>query len=273
MGWRAELHLGCEQRVGPRGPRTLLTHKHQLGPLTLQRAFHPEGAPCHLYPLHPPGGVVGGDELELRLDIAADAHALVTTPGAARFYRSAGPHAEQTQALSVASGAALEWLPQPTILFRGAQARMRTAVSLAPGARFIGWDILSLGRPASGERFCPGALDALWTLRRDAHPLLLERLRIDNCTDLDRPSGLRAQPVLGTFVAGGLPAGRLDAVRVAVSEVCSGLYGVTLLDDLLVVRALGGSTETVWALFCELWGLVRPAVMACAACPPRIWRT
>ena len=273
MGWRAELHLRCEQRAGPSGPRTVLARKHQLGPLTVQRAFYPEGATCHLYPLHPPGGIVGGDTLDFRLDVAGDAHALVTTPGATKLYRSAGPRAEQTQTLTVGRGGTLEWLPQPTILFRGARVQTRTEVRLAAGASFIGWDILSLGRPANDERFCPGALDAAWALHRETRPLLLERLRVDACADLVRPTGLRGQPVVGTFVAAGFPAGQLDRVRGAVAEARLGLFGVTLVDELLVVRALGGSTEAVWTLFCALWAQVRPAVVGRVACPPRIWRT
>ena len=273
MGWRAELHLRCEQRAGPSGPRTVLARKHQLGPLTVQRAFYPEGATCHLYPLHPPGGIVGGDALDLRLDVAGDAHALVTTPGATKLYRSAGPRAEQTQSLTVARGGVLEWLPQPTILFRGARVQTRTEVRLGAEASFIGWDILSLGRPANGERFCPGALDAAWALHRETRPLLLERLRVDDCADLVRPTGLRGQPVVGSFVAAGFPAGQIDAARGTVAQAHTGLFGVTLVDDLLVVRALGGSTEAVWALFCALWAQVRPAVVGRVACPPRIWRT
>ena len=112
-GWQARLDLGFEQRAG----RTVLAHKRQFGPLTVQRPFYPEGGPCHLYVLHPPGGVVGGDRLAVSVLVAEGAHALITTPGAAKFYRSAGPRADVVQRLSVDAGGALEWFPQENILF------------------------------------------------------------------------------------------------------------------------------------------------------------
>ncbi len=153
-GWRAELSLCCEQRGG----RTVLARKRQFGPLTLQRPFYPEGSVCHLYLLHPPGGVVGGDSLAVDIDLGPGARALVTTPGATKFYRSAGADALVTQRLSVAAGAGLEWFPQEAILFPGARVRSRTEVALQADASFIGWELLSLGRPVIGERFDSGAL-------------------------------------------------------------------------------------------------------------------
>ena len=274
MGWHAALHLRCERRPGPAGPRTVLVRKHQLGPLTLQRAFHPEGAPCHLYPLHPPGGVVGGDRLELRLDVTSGAHALVTTPGAAKFYRSAGETARQDQLLAVAPGGVLEWFPQPAILFPGARVASRSEIRLRGDARFLGWEVLCLGRPAIGERFAHGSLDAGLRLWRHGRVLLAERLRVTDAADLDRPTGLRGWPVTGTLLASGVVAADVDAAR-AVAGQCAGdvLTGVTLLDDLLVARALADSTEPVQRLFCALWCALRPRLLGLTAMPPRIWAT
>jgi urease accessory protein len=107
-GWQARLELGLAQWAG----RTVLAHKRHFGPLTVQRPFYPEGGPCHIYLLHPPGGVVGGDRLEIAVEVGEGAHALITTPGATKFYRSAGPRAHQIQHLSVAGGGVLEWFPQ-----------------------------------------------------------------------------------------------------------------------------------------------------------------
>jgi urease accessory protein len=274
MGWRAELHLRCEQGTGPAGPRTVLIGKHQLGPLTLQRAFYPEGAPCHLYPLHPPGGVVGGDALEIQVDVAPGAHAVLTTPGAAKFYRSAGEVAFQDQRLSVAAGGVLEWFPQPAILFPGARVASRTEVLLCGDARFVGWELLSLGRPVIGERFLEGELDALLQVRRDGRILLLDRLRVRSAGDLDRPSGLRGHPVSGTFIASGADGQALDAARAALRGASAGTpIGVTLLDDLLVARALAHTTEPVQRVFCVLWQALRPHLVGRSAVPPRIWAT
>lgn len=273
MGWRAELHLRCEQRAGPAGPRTVLARKHQLGPMTLQRAFHPEGAPCHLYPLHPPGGVVGGDALDIQLDVVAGAHALATTPGAAKFYRSAGESALQTQVLSVAQGAVLEWLPQPAILFPGARVRAHTEVLLRGDARFLGWEVTALGRPVINERFSQGTLDATLALSRDGRPLLQDRLRIAAAADLERAGGLRGRPVTGTFLAAAADAEALEMTHAVLAGAPGILTGVTLLDDLLVVRALADTTEPVQGLFCALWAALRPRLLGLAPQPPRIWAT
>jgi urease accessory protein len=273
VGWQAELHLRCEDRAGPAGRRTVLARKHQLGPLTLQRAFHPEGAPCHLYPLHPPGGVVGGDALEVRLDVASGAHAVVTTPGAAKFYRSAGAVAVQDQRLQVAPGGVLEWFPQPAILFPGARVQSRTELALGGDARCIAWEVLSLGRPVIGERFEYGELDATFTVRRDDRPLLLDRLRVSDAADLDRPTGLRGYAVSGTLIASGATASDLAAARSVLTAGAPPMTGVTLLDDLLVARALADTTEPVQGVFCALWAALRPRLLGLDAVPPRIWST
>jgi urease accessory protein len=273
MGWRAELHLRCEPRTGPTGVRTVLARKHQLGPLTLQRAFHPEGAPCHLYPLHPPGGVVGGDLLDIRLDVAPGAHVLATTPGAAKFYRSAGETACQDQLLSAAPGAILEWLPQPALLFPEARVRTRTEIRLTGDARFMGWEVLALGRPVIGERFAAGSLDAGLRLVRDGRALLADRLRVAGATDLDRPAGLRGRPVSGTFLATGAGHEDLDAARAALEDAPDTLTGVTLLDDVLVGRVLADTTEPVQEVFCALWCALRPRLLGCEPTAPRIWAT
>ena len=273
MGWLAELHLRCEERAGPGGPRTVLAGKHQLGPLTLQRAFHPEGAPCHLYPLHPPGGVVGGDVLDIRVDVAAGAHALLTTPGAAKFYRSVGELARQDQRLSVAPGGVLEWFPQPAILFPGARVRSRTEIALCGDARCIGWEVLSLGRPVIGERFTEGALDAELGVVRDGRPLLLDRLRVGAATDLDRPTGLARHPVSGTFLASGADGIDLDRAREVLAAAPALVCGVTLLDDLLIARALADTTEPLLRVFSRLWMALRPRLLGREAVAPRIWAT
>lgn len=266
-GWRAELALG----LGPAAGRTRLLHKRQLGPLTVQRPFYPEGEVCHLYVLHPPGGVVGGDRLDIDVDVAAGGHALITTPGAAKLYRSAGPTAVVEQRLRVAQGATLEWFPLESILFPGARVRARTRVDLTDEARFIGWELYSLGRPVIGERFDSGTLTAGLALHRDGRPLLAELLRVEGRRHLDGPSGLRGHPVCGTFAATGCDRAALDAARGVAADGVS--LGITLLDDLLVARALSGTTEPVQRLFCALWRVLRPGLLRRDACPPRIWAT
>lgn len=267
-GWQASLALEFERR----GNRTVLTHRRQRGPLAVQRSFYPEGEPCHLYLLHPPGGVVGGDRLEIQAGVGSGAHALVTTPGAAKFYRSAGARAQQIQTLNVAAGGCLEWLPQENILFPGANARLATDVQLHGDARFVGWELHCLGRPANDEAFHTGHADFGLRLERDGRPLFCDRLTLTGGQDLGRPTGLRGHPVCATLVATGagpdaIPTAR-DAIDAATAEI-----GITGMDDILVARYLGDSTERARHCFVAIWQALRPLLLGREACVPRIWAT
>lgn len=268
-GWLASLSLGFEHRGG----RTVLASKRQHGPLTVQRAFYPEGAVCHIYLLHPPGGVVGGDGLEINVDVGEGAHVLVTTPGAAKFYRSAGSWARQVQRLQVCNGGVLEWFPQENILFPAAMLRACTEVSIAGDARFLGWEIHSLGRPVIGARFDAGSADLRVELHRDRRPLLRERLRLFAEQDLDGASGLRGFPITATFLATSAGEGDLRAARDGLNPPEGSLVAITRLGDLLVARCLAGSVEIVRRIFVALWGILRPRLLGREACPPRIWAT
>lgn len=270
-GWHARLRL----EFAPRAGRTVLVRKTRQGPLTVQRGFYPEGAPCHLYLLHPPGGVVGGDRLTLDVRVARGAHALLTTPGATKCYRSAGPLARQVQVLQVGAGGLLEWLPQETILFPGARLAAQWQVRLQGDARFIGWDLLSLGRPSLDERFAVGELDLRLALTRDGQPLLGERLRIAAGRGLDGPSGLRGLPILATLLAVGATPADLAEVRACARQFATPALhlGSTLLDDLLVVRVLAAQGEPVLRGLRALWQVLRPRLLGRAASVPRIWAT
>jgi len=268
-GWLGRLELGFEVRAG----RTVLAHKRQLGPLTVQRLFYPEGDGCQLYLLHPPGGLVGGDRIEIGLDVAAGASVLVTAPGATKFYRSSGAAVTVQQDLRIATGGLLEWLPQENILFPGAQARTRTSVELAGDAHFIGWEIHSLGQPVIGERFEPGTADLEFGLHRDGRPILKDRLRVGTGRDLDGPSGLRGFPVCGTFVATGVGPENLETAWATISNEQDRPAGLTLIEDLLVARCLAPDVESVNRIFRSLWGILRPQLLGRDVCPPRIWST
>jgi urease accessory protein len=268
-GWSARLELGLERRGG----RTVLAVKRQLGPLTVQRPFYPEGGVCHLYVLHPPGGVVGGDGLELDIEVGTRAHALVTSPGATKFYRSAGPLAVQRQRLRVRDGGVLEWFPHEGILFPGARLQSRTRIELAGSARFVGWDIISLGRPVIGERFDAGRADLGLMILRDGRPLLSERLRLSAASDLDGPSGLRGQPICATLVASGANSDDLAAARAHLRTADGPAFAMTLVADVLVARGLADGVEAIHRIFAALWGILRPRLLGRESCAPRIWAT
>lgn len=266
-GWQAELRL----RFARRGAHTYLAHRQHRGPLLVQRPFHPEPGACHAYVVHPPGGVVGGDQLRLQVDVEEGAHALLTTPAAAKFYRSDGRMALQAQALRVDRGV-LEWLPQETIFYRDARARSETQVHLSPGARFIGWEIPCLGLPARGEPFDAGDLRLHLELWLDNVPLLIDRLRILGA-DASRTArwGLAGHEAIGTLLA--YPANRalVEVARGVVAERAE--FAVTLVDEVLVCRCVSNQAEPVRNVFIEIWQALRPLLLERPAVLPRIWAT
>jgi len=268
IGWEANLRLGYVRTA----ERTVLSDNQHCGPLRVQRPLYPEGGVCHTYILHPPGGVVGGDSLGLKLNVGEQAHALVTTPGATKFYRSGGRKACQRQQLEVENGI-LEWFPQDNIIFSGAQAEIGTEVELHGGARFIGWEIVSLGLPTKKERFLTGRLQSNFSLYRDGRPLFIDRLRLAGKSDLDGPAGLRGFPVTATFLATGVSREMVDELRLLLPGPEKCLLGCTLMGELLVARYLGESTFEARELFQQLWGGLRPQLIGRTACPPRIWST
>lgn len=270
-GWQARLQLGFERRQ----QATILARRSHEGPLRIQRPLYPEGERvCHAIVLHPPGGIAGGDELELTIDVGERAHALLTTPGATKWYRSDAWPARQTLALRVGAGAMAEWLPQESIVFDGSYADMVNRIELASGAAFVGWDVLCLGRTARGETFGRGRLRLHTELRREGRTIWLERAAIDGGGRvLNATAGLAGHSVTGTLLAAGdaLDTELLGACRAIEAKGAS--FGVTLLPSLLVARYLGDSAEQARDCFTRVWHALRMPLMQTAPMAPRIWNT
>ncbi|HEY9145108.1 MAG TPA: urease accessory protein UreD [Thiobacillus sp.] len=271
--WHARLALGFQRR----GAATILARREHVGPLRVQKPLYPEGeAVCHAIVLHPPSGIAGGDELEIGVTVGQGAHALLTTPGAGKWYRSTGAWASQRLSFTVGTHATLEWLPQETIVFDAARAAMSSHIDLDAEARFIGMDVLCLGRRASGEGFGNGALHLATRVRRAGQPVWLERGRLEGGSGLlDSPAGLAGFSVSGTLlaVAPHIEPGLLAACRAVPALESGARHGLTQLPDLLVARYLGHSSEAARHWFFALWQVLRPALIGRAAHRPRIWNT
>lgn len=275
-GWQARLALGFRLR----NSRTTLMQCDHQGPLRVQRPFYPEGdSVCHLALLHPPGGVVGGDVLRIEVTLEPRTQALITTPAAGKFYRSAGSQARQTQRLKVAAEAALEWLPQESIVYAGACVRTRTRVDLEDNARFIGWDIVCLGRPAAGERFDAGDFRQDFELWRNGEPLYLERGRYAGGEPvLGSAWGLQSRPVFASFIVAQPPPDAIAAIRAGWQALqgrppAGELVAVSRLDGVLIGRYLGPSAARARQFFILAWSLLRPMLWHRPPCPSRFWTT
>lgn len=275
VGWRAAIELG----FAAAGGTTHLARRAHRGPLVVQRPFRPEGpGVCHVYLLHPPGGLVGGDQLTVDVEVEPGAHALVTTPAAGKVYRTNGAPVRQTQRLRVAGGATLEWLPQEAILYDGAQATLETRVALAGDARFIAIDAVCFGLPARRAPFQRGCCRQLFELHRDGRPLLVERGCYDAADGvMSARWGLGGADVLAFLVAAPAPdAAVVDAVRARAAAAEGGDLGaVTVVGDgdALVARHLGHDAERARAFLHDAWRLVRPTLLGRPAVPPRVWAT
>ena len=244
--WRARLDLELRLRAG----RTRIGAVSHQGPLRIQRAFHPEpDGTAHVVVLHPPGGCVGGDHLHVRAALQPTARALLTTPGAGKVYRTNGHRAELHTTLDVAEGAHLEHVPQEMVVYEDADAALTTRVRLETGARFLGWEVVCLGRPAAGEGFARGSLRLDFTVEADGVPIFVERGHVVGGTALaDAPWGLRGHAAFGTLVATladahtDVLAATRDGLREAANERRAEAAATCLASPrgpLLVVRALG----------------------------------
>ncbi|NHN36127.1 urease accessory protein UreD [Pseudomaricurvus alcaniphilus] len=279
--WDASLELGFEQNS--RGSR--LKSKRHVGPLYVQKPFYPEGENvAHVYILHPPGGLVSGDRLDITVRAGSGSHALLTTPGAGRVYRARHDHTPQCQTitLDLQADAVVEWLPLETIVFNGARTRLQTRVNLQPGARYIGWEVTSLGLPASHSAFDSGEVQQSLTIAQADTPLLIERLRLQGEDQglFSARAGMQGLPINGLFVAGPFsPTQAKDDLlgllreQAEASDFSNCLAGVSLVNGFLVGRYLGACSEQGRNLFERWWSVVRPELLARAACRPRIWST
>lgn len=273
--WRARLELEIVDQSG----RSRLGARRHVGPLRVQRPFYPEGdAPLHLYLLHPPGGLVGGDELEIAVRIRERARALVTTPAAQKLYRSEGRESRQRNSLHVESAGCLEWLPGETIVFDGARSMQQTKLELANGAACIAWDVGCLGRPASALHFSRGELRQSFEIWREREPLLVERTAVAGGSELlNEAFGYAGFSTYGNLYA--VPARAavcsdlVPVLRDRLPPIDGVQFAVTSLGSVLVVRALGAGVERVRRVLVEAWQLLRPAVCDRVAHVPRIWAT
>jgi urease accessory protein len=238
----------------------------------VQRPFYPEASgACHTYLLHPPGGIVGGDELDIQVEVAQGAHALLTTPAATKFYRSDGRLARQLQQFTLGA-AKLEWLPQETIFYPGAQARSSTRIDLGDGSKFIGWEIPCFGLPARREYFDTGRLALDLELWRNGRPLFVDRLRVEGeAMAKGAKCDLAGHHAIGTLLAYPADPAMLALVRETIGE--NAHVAATLVDGGVMCRALGDQAQSVRRTFIGLWQAIRPRLLGCDAVLPRIWAT
>jgi urease accessory protein len=271
--WKARLSLGFADDEGT----TRMIERRHFGPLRVQKPLYPEGnAVCQSIIVHPPGGVVGGDELSIEVSAGTNARALITTPGAAKWYKANGSISRQDVKLRVDEHASLEWLPQETIFFNAAHVRLHHTVTVASNASYIGSEILCFGRTASGESFDTGRIEQQTSIRREGKLVWFEQGELSG-TSANSPLALAGKSVCATLIAIGktLPSSVIVGLREeAAGMVNAGdMFGATQMKSVLVVRYLGDSSEIAKALMTRAWQRLRPELIGREAVVPRIWNT
>lgn len=274
MAWNATLSLDYSLQAG----KTIAHFRHD-GPLRILQSLYPEGdAVCHNVLVHPPGGLVGGDTLDIAVTAAAGSHGLITTPGATRFYKSLGETALQRTRITLEAGARAEWLPMEALCYSGCLAENHLTLDLAPGAELMGWDVTALGLPSASQPFSEGSfrqhieLPGVW----------LERARIgaDDLLLMDSPLGMAGHRCIATlFFASGSKLARkrrelaLDLAReVMGAHQLSTTAGATSPDSqVVVVRVLAPLVEPAMGLLKQVWKTWRQHFWEQAAPSPRIW--
>ena len=276
MTWHAQLDIDYRLEAD----RTVARHVH-TGPLRILQSLYPEGdAICHNVLVHPPGGLVGGDTLDLNISVAAGAHGLVTTPGATRFYRSDSELAVQHTIIKVANSARMEWLPLEAIAYSGCLAENHLTLSLAPGAELIGWDITALGLPAARQPFEAGN----FCQHLEVPGVWLERANIKalDILLLDSPLGLAGHRCFATlfFIAGSKlnrirRQDALDAARsvIQMHPLCATAGATSPDGQVVLVRVLAPVVEPAMALLRSVWLAWRRELWKLDKGSLRIWTT
>jgi urease accessory protein len=274
MAWHAQLAL--DYRV--EADRTVVRHTHN-GPLRVLQSLYPEGdAVCHNVLVHPPGGLVGGDTLDITVQVHSAAHGLITTPGATRFYRSDGPAARQNTHLTLEPGARLEWLPLETLCYSACVAENHLTLDVAPTAELMGWDITALGLPLANQPFVLGSLQQ----HIELPGIWLERGRVDASDTrlLDGAPGLAGHRCMATlFFVSGTPLTRsrrqqaLDGARAVIdAHALAGTAGVTAVNgQVIVLRALAPVVEPAMDLLRGVRNAWRGQLWDKSPSNPRIW--
>ncbi len=276
MSWHARLHLSYQHE----SERTVARFRHD-GPLRILQSLYPEGdAVCHNVLVHPPGGLVGGDTLDIEVEGADGSHGLITTPGASRFYRSEGELALQRTRIRLAAGARLEWLPLEAICYSGCQAENRLSIEAGPGAELIGWDVTALGLPNAGQPFERGS----YLQHIEVPGVWLERGRIDAADHrlLQSPIGLGGHRCMASlfFVAGSPVArARRDALLahartlLEAGPLAESAGATSPHAEVVVLRVLAPVVEPAMQLLRQVWQAWRAELWQLPAATPRIWAT
>ena len=287
--WHGAAELEFTARQGSTGEPPVTVHQGwATSPLKLQRAYPQASGRCELPLLHTAGGLVGGDQLTLRAHLAPASQALLTSVAAQKVYGTVGRSrlvpqgqwARQSLHFSLEAGSDLEWLPQELVLFAGGLLEQIVTVELAPGASWLGMDVVRLGRSAAGETLGQGCWRSrLQVCRRGPEGRrweLVDPLEISGAS-LAAEHGMAGQPVLGSLVwAAPQPLGAAALAQLLADcrsdrQGLEGDLACGALDQGLIARYRGPSSQAARFWFTRVWARIRAARGLSAPELPRVW--
>jgi urease accessory protein len=279
LGWEAALRL----RFVREGARTLARERVHTGPLRLLKTHYPEGdAIAHAILVHPPAGIVAGDRLAISVGIEGGAHAVITTPGAQKWYRASNEKAIAPASaitnLIVEADSILEWLPLESMIYDGCFGEQRLDFSIAPGGKLIAWEMQQWGRSARGETFTRGAFSQRISVRMADALVWSEAMQLEGGGALlQSPTGFGGMPCVGTIIIAGMAdvGATLSALRAAceASELNNTCGATSPFSGGIIVKAVASEMEPLRTLFVRLREVVRPFLCARGAVGLRVWAT
>jgi urease accessory protein len=249
-----------------------------------QRALYPDPAmpdQAWLFMITTSGCVLQGDRLALEVTLGPGARAHVTTQSATKIHSMDANYAVQTQSITLADGAYLEFLPEPLIPHRRARFLSETRMTIAPTATALYGEIVQPGRKhhhpdeAFGATLLSLAVEAE---RPGGDVLFSEKLVVDPARRPVRQTG-----VMGSFdVLGNVVlltpkdvAERVHARIEAEVDLTQGLaFGSCRLPNEagLIFKALGRETAQVKAKVREFWTIAREEATGAGLQPQFFWR-
>ena len=237
------VQMSFSRRSGP----TRLCHLFQREPLRVLFPHFPRGDILSAVVANTSGGLVGGDRVDIEVDVASGARTLVTTQAAEKVYRSTGSECLVLVDIHARDAAWVEWLPHETIIFDGARIRRSVYLNVDAGARVLAGDLLVFGRRAHGESLSHGLVHDEWQVRVDGRLTWADSLHLadDLAAKQVAPAALGGSNVMATLLYVAQDAERwLQPARKLIGRE-NLRSGASYVGNLLIVRWLGLDTAAV----------------------------
>lgn len=267
--------------------KTLMIRNLHYGPLVVQKPFYPEIA-CHIYLLHPPGGVASCDHLSVEAKANEHSQVLITTPGATKFYKGDNNYSLFEQNFYVENDASLEYLPAQNIFYKGTHTKVKTTFYLKDNSRFAFRDVSKCGMKDEERPFENSSLFNTVTIVENGKEKLIETSFIDGQDDLEALSGNYGCVYTGTYITNKVCEETLDKIRAILDSYKDNrsfehpqrydpnfrFYAAAgVVDNYTVVRFLSSQNEGIEKAIVDIWKLTRLETVGLKPWLPRIWST